>query len=72
MSEDYEVVNRELLGEDATKPCAMCGISKPTSSLYLVTAEVIGHIGGGNVDVCEDCYKGLQRGDVEPVGDPEF
>jgi hypothetical protein len=72
MSEDYEVVNRELLGESETKPCAMCGISKPQSSLYLVTGEVIGHAAGGNVDICDDCYQELQRGDVEPIGDPEF
>ena len=72
MSEEHDIVNRELLGDDGTKPCALCGLSKPKSSLYLVTGEVIGHMGGGNADVCADCYQTLQRGDVEPVGDPEF
>jgi hypothetical protein len=71
MSEDQEVVNREL-GGNGMKPCALCGIPKPKDSLILVTGETIGHVGGGNVDVCVDCYKGLQRGDVDPPGDPEF
>jgi hypothetical protein len=71
MSEDQEVVNRELGGDDL-KPCALCGIPKPKNTLILVSAEQIGHMGGGNVDVCVDCYRGIQRGDVEPVGDPEF
>jgi hypothetical protein len=72
MNEEQEIVNRELLGDSESKPCALCGISKPNTSLLLVTAETIGHVGGGNVDVCVDCYRGLQRGDVEPIGDPEF
>ncbi len=72
MSEDQEVVNRELLGGNDSKPCALCGISKPAESLILVASETIGHMGGGNVDICVDCYNGLQRGDVEPLGDPEF
>jgi hypothetical protein len=71
MSEEHEVVNRELGGNE-TKPCALCGIPKPKNSMILVTGEVIGHAGGGNADVCVDCYKGIQRGDVEPTGDPEF
>lgn len=72
MSEEQDIVNRELLGGNETKPCALCGISKPKESLLLVTGEVIGHMGGGNVDICLDCYQGLQRGDVEPLGDPEL
>ncbi len=71
MSEDQEVVNRELGGSDY-KPCALCEVPKPKKSLLLVTGEVIGHMGGGNVDVCTDCYKRIQAGEVEPIGDPEF
>ncbi len=71
MSEERDVVNRELLGED-TKPCALCEIPKPKSSLILVSGEVIGLIGGGNVDICPDCYRTMQTGEVEPPGDPEF
>jgi hypothetical protein len=71
MSEEQEVVNREIGGND-TRPCALCGIPKLKSSLILISSEEIGHVGGGNVDVCVDCYRGIQRGDVEPAGDPEF
>lgn len=71
MSEEQEVVNRELGGGDS-KPCALCGVPKPKKSLLLVTGEVIGHMGGGNVDVCIDCYKRIQAGEVEPIGDPEY
>jgi hypothetical protein len=71
VSEEREVVNKELLGNE-TKPCAICEIPKPKSELILVTGEVLGHAGGGNVDVCLDCYRSIQRGDVEPIGDLEF
>jgi hypothetical protein len=70
MSEEHDVINRELLGGES-KPCALCGISKPQSSLILVSGEVIGVAGGGNVDICTDCYQGLQRGDVDPAVEPE-
>jgi hypothetical protein len=71
MSEERDVVNRELGGSE-TKPCALCEISKPKSSLIMVSSETIGHSGGGHVDICADCYRSLQSGDVEPPGDPEF
>lgn len=72
MSEEREIVGKELLGDESTKPCAVCEVPKPKDELMLVSAESLGHAGGGNVDVCVDCYRSIQRGDVEPVGDPEF
>lgn len=70
MSEEHEVINRELLGGES-KPCAMCGIAKPQSSLILVAGETIGQSGLENVDICTDCYEALQRGDVDPAAEPE-
>lgn len=72
MSEEREILNKELLGDEESKPCAICEIPKPKSELILVSGETLGHVGGGNVDVCIDCYRSIQRGEVEPIGDPEF
>jgi hypothetical protein len=70
MSEEREIVNRELLGS-SSKQCALCGLPYPSDALVLVSAEVIGHAAGGNVDICADCHKQLHQGQVEPPGDPE-
>lgn len=72
MSEEHEVFSKELLGNEEARTCEVCGLSKPKSELVLVSGEVLGHAGGGNVDVCVDCYRGIQRGDVEPIGDPDI
>jgi hypothetical protein len=72
MSEEQAAMNRELVGGGDSKPCTLCGVPKPKDSLLLISGEMIGHTGGGDVDVCVDCYRRIQRGDVEPIGDPEF
>jgi hypothetical protein len=72
MSEEREILTHELLGDHSTRPCAICEMPKPTSGLVLVSGETIGHPGGGNVDVCVDCYQTLQSGEIEPPGDPDF
>jgi hypothetical protein len=72
VSEDRDVVQNELLGDEETKRCAVCDLPKPRSALILISGEELGHAGAGGVDVCIDCYRSIQRGDVEPIGDPEF
>ena len=72
MSEEQAALNKELTGNDDSRTCAACGLSKPASELVLVSSETLGHVGGGNADVCLDCYRQIQSGDVEPMGDPEF
>jgi hypothetical protein len=72
VSEDREVMRNELIGRNETRVCTVCDLPKPTSRLLLVSAETIGHVGGGNVDICIDCFRSLQRGEVEPLGDPDI
>jgi hypothetical protein len=72
VSEERDIVRSELLRDEETKNCAVCGLPKAKSTLILMSSEELGHAGGGNVDVCVDCYREIQRGEVEPAGDLEF
>jgi hypothetical protein len=70
MSEEREVLSSEISGHGKLKPCAVCGLPKSSSDLYLVPGEHVGIAATGNVDICADCYRRLQRGEIVSLDDP--
>jgi hypothetical protein len=70
MSEEREVLASEISGHGRLKPCAVCGLPKETRELQLVPGDTVGLAGTGNVDICNDCYRDLQGGDLVSIDEP--